>query len=230
MSQKLTILFDLDGTLIDTAPDLMNAHNHVMKKFGYVERELNDIKKLAGRGAKVMIKKSIHEIAEKTGKIKKTNENETEEMTKEFINYYSQNICNESKPRVGVLDFLTWCKKNSISMAVCTNKQEHLSIDLLKKIKLYDFFEYVAGGNTFNYNKPDPRHLINTIELMSGNLKKSVMIGDSETDSNAAKAAKIPFILIKNGYTEKKPDQIYYDHLVKNFLGLEKIIQKYIND
>ena len=230
MSQKLTILFDLDGTLIDTAPDLMNAHNHVMKKFGYVERELNDIKKLAGRGSKVMIKKSIHEIAEKTGKIKKTTENETEEMTKEFINYYSQNICNESKPRVGVLDFLTWCKKNSISMAVCTNKQEHLSINLLKKIKLYDFFEYVAGGNTFNYNKPDPRHLINTIELMSGNLKKSVMIGDSETDSNAAKAAKIPFILIKNGYTEKKPDQIHYDHLIKNFVGLEEIIQKYIND
>ena len=71
MSQKLTILFDLDGTLIDTAPDLMNAHNHVMKKFGYVERELNDIKKLAGRGSKVMIKKSIHEIAEKTGENKK---------------------------------------------------------------------------------------------------------------------------------------------------------------
>ena len=131
MSQKLTILFDLDGTLIDTAPDLMNAHNHVMKKFGYVERELNDIKKLAGQGSKVMIKKSIHEIAEKTGKIKKTTENETEEMTKEFINYYSQNICNESKPRVGVLDFLTWCKKNSITMAVCSNKQEHLCIDLL---------------------------------------------------------------------------------------------------
>ena len=107
MSQKLTILFDLDGTLINTAPDLMNAHNHVMKKFGYVERKLGDIKKLAGRGSKVMIKKSIHEIAERTGQIKKTNENEAEEMAKEFINYYSQNICKESKPRVGVLNFLT---------------------------------------------------------------------------------------------------------------------------
>ena len=66
MSQKLTILFDLDGTLIDTAPDLMSAHNHVMKKFGYIERKLDEIKKLSGRGSKVMIKKSIHEIAEKT--------------------------------------------------------------------------------------------------------------------------------------------------------------------
>ena len=230
MSQKLTILFDLDGTLIDTAPDLMNAHNHVMKKFGYVERELNDIKKLAGRGSKAMIKKSIHEIAERTGKIKKTNENEAEEMTKEFINYYSQNICNKSKLRAGVLNFLTWCKKNSILMAICTNKQEHLSIDLLKKIKLYDFFDYIAGGNTFNYNKPDPRHLINTIEIIGGNLKKSIMIGDSETDSKAAEDADITFILIENGYTEKKPNQIHYNHLVKNFVGLDKIIQKYIND
>ena len=230
MSQKLTILFDLDGTLIDTAPDLMIAHNHVMKKFGYVERELNDIKKLAGRGSKAMIKKSIHEIAERTGKIKKTNENEAEEMTKEFINYYSQNICNKSKLRAGVLNFLTWCKKNSILMAICTNKQEHLSIDLLKKIKLYDFFDYIAGGNTFNYNKPDPRHLTSTIEIVGGNLKKSIMIGDSETDSKAAEDADITFILIENGYTEKKPNQIHYNHLVKNFVGLDKIIQKYIND
>ena len=230
MSQKLTILFDLDGTLVDTAPDLMIAHNHVMKKFGYVERELNDIKKLAGRGSKAMIKKSIHEIAERTGKIKKTNENEAEEMTKEFINYYSQNICNKSKLRTGVLNFLTWCKKNSILMAICTNKQEHLSIDLLKKIKLYDFFDYIAGGNTFNYNKPDPRHLTSTIEIVGGNLKKSIMIGDSETDSKAAGDADITFILIENGYTEKKPNQIHYNHLVKNFDGLDKIIQKYIND
>ena len=230
MSQKLTILFDLDGTLIDTAPDLMSAHNHVMKKFGYVERELDDIKKLAGRGSKAMIKKSIHEIAERTGKIKKTNENEAEEMTKEFINYYSQNICNKSKLRAGVLNFLTWCKKNSILMAICTNKQEHLSIDLLKKIKLYDFFDYIAGGNTFNYNKPDPRHLTSTIEIVGGNLKKSIMIGDSETDSKAAEDADITFILIENGYTEKKPNQIHYNHLVKNFVGLDKIIQKYIND
>ena len=99
-----------------------------------------------------------------------------------------------------------------------------------KKIKLYDFFEYIAGGNTFNYNKPDPRHLTSTIEIIGGNLKKSIMIGDSETDSRAAKAAEVPFILIEDGYTEKKPDQIYYDYLIKNFIGLEKIIQKYIND
>ena len=86
MSQKLTILFDLDGTLVNTAPDLMLAHNHVMKKYGYSERELSDIKKLAGRGSKVMLTKSMHEVAELTGKLKKTND-VVEKMTKEFVNF-----------------------------------------------------------------------------------------------------------------------------------------------
>ena len=229
MSQKLTILFDLDGTLVNTAPDLMHAHNHVMKKYGYSERKLSDIKKLAGRGSKVMLTRSMHEIAELSGKIKKTDDI-VEEMTKEFIDFYSKNIVKESTLKTGVLDFLSWCKENSISMAVCTNKQEHLSIDLLKKIKIYDFFDYVAGGNTFGHNKPNPKHLTDTVEIIGGNIKKTLMIGDSETDSNASKAANIPFVLIEDGYTEKKSNQIYHDHLVQNFIGLEKIIAKYIND
>jgi len=229
MSQKFTILFDLDGTLVNTAPDLMHAHNHVMKKYGYDERKLSDIKKLAGRGSKVMLTKSMHEVAELSGKIKKTDDI-IEEMTKEFIDYYSKNIAIESTLKTGAIDFLSWCKKKSISMAICTNKQERLSIDLLKKIKIYDFFDYVAGGNTFNYNKPNPKHLTDTLEIIGGNIKKTLMIGDSETDSNASKAADIPFVLIEDGYTEKKSNEIYHDYLVKDFVGLEKIVEKYIND
>ena len=229
MGQKFTILFDLDGTLVNTATDLMHAHNYVMKKYGYSERKLSDIKKLAGKGSKVMLTRSMHEIAELSGKIKKTDDI-VEEMTKEFIDFYSKNIVKESTLKNGVLNFLSWCKNNSISMAVCTNKQEHLSIDLLKKIKIYHFFDYVAGGNTFNHNKPDPKHLTDTIEIVGGNLKKTIMIGDSETDSGAAQSASIPFVLIEGGYTEKKVNQIYHNHLVKNFVGLEKIIEKYLND
>ena len=227
MNQKFTILFDLDGTLVNTAPDLMLAHNHVMKKYGYDERKLSDIKKLAGRGSKVMLTKSMHEIAELSGKIKKTDDI-IEAMTKEFIDFYSKNIANESSLKYGAVDFLTWCKENSISMAVCTNKQEYLSIDLLKKIKIYNFFDFVAGGNTFNHTKPDPRHLTDTIEIIGGNIKKTLMIGDSETDSNASKAANIPFVLIQDGYTEKKTNEIFHNYLVKDFVGLEKIIQKYL--
>ncbi len=227
MSQKLTILFDLDGTLVNTAPDLMRAHNHVMKKYGYDERKLSDIKKLAGRGSKVMLTKSMHEIAELSGKVKKTND-VLEEMTKEFIEFYSKNILNESTLKNGLLDFLTWCKKKSILMAICTNKQEHLSIDLLKKIKIYHFFDYVAGGNTFDFNKPNPKHLTETIEIIGGDLNKTLMVGDSETDSNASRNANIPFILIEDGYTEKKTSEIYHDYLVKDFVGLEKIVEKYL--
>jgi len=229
MSQKYTILFDLDGTLVDSAPDLMLAHNHVMKKYGYAEKKLSDIKKLAGRGAQLMLARSIRDLAELSGKTKKTDDI-VKEMTRDFIDYYSKNIVKESTLKTGVLDFLSWCKNNSISMAVCTNKQEHLSIDLLKKIKIYDFFDYVAGGNSFNHNKPDPRHLTDTIEVINGEIKKTIMIGDSETDSASAKAANIPFVLIKDGYTEKTAQQIYHDHLVKNFIGLDKIIKKYLDD
>jgi len=229
MKQKFTILFDLDGTLVNTAPDLMHAHNYVMKKYGFEERELSEIRKLAGRGSKVMLTRSMHQLAELSGKIKKTND-VIEKMTKEFIDYYSKNIVTESTLKKGVLNFLTWCKKNSISMGVCTNKQEHLSIDLLKKIKIYNFFDYVAGGNTFDYNKPDPKHLTSTIEIIGGDVRKSLMIGDSETDSNSAVAANIPFILIEDGYTEKRVSEIRHDHLIKDFKGLEKIITKYIHD
>ena len=84
-------------------------------------------------------------------------------------------------------------------MGVVTNKQEHLAVDLLKKIKIYDFFEYVAGRNTFEYCKPDPRHLTNTIEIMNGAINKSLMIGDSENDADAAKSAGIPMILLEDG-------------------------------
>ena len=228
MTQKLTILFDLDGTLVDTAPDLMNAHNHVMKKFGYKTKSTDDIRKLVGQGAKSLIGRSVWGQAKKEfsqvddGKIKK-------EMVTEFIDFYGKNIVKESKLINGVKDFLKWSKENKISMGICTNKPEHLAVDLLKQIKIYDFFEYVAGGNTFDYCKPDPRHLTNVIEIMQGDIKKSIMIGDSESDANAAKAADIPFILLEDGYTEKNANEIPHDHLIRDFIGIEKIVHKYLN-
>jgi len=223
MSQKLTILFDLDGTLVNTAPDLMIAHNHVMEKFGYSTKNLDEIKNLVGKGAAVLIGRSIWGSAKKEFS-KITDKKIKNEMVKEFINFYSKNIVVESKLINGVYDFLKWAKSNKISMGVCTNKQEHLAIDLLKKIKIYDFFEYVSGGNTFSYCKPDPRHLTSSLEIMGGNLKKSIMVGDSENDADAAKSAGIPMILIEDGYTDKKIEQIYHNHLIKDFFELEKII------
>mgnify|MGYP001578461587 FL=1 len=221
MSQKFTVLFDLDGTLVDTAPDLIHAHNYVMKKFGYPSKSLGELRNAVGSGAKAMMAKG-------NGKWEWFDEKIKNEMTDDFLSFYGKNILRESTLLNGVKEFLEWCKNQNISMAVCTNKTEHLAIDLLKKIGIYDFFKYVSGYNTFEYCKPDPRHLLKTIEILDGNKNKSIMVGDSETDANAAKAAEIPMILLKYGYTEKKSNEIYHNHLIKDFIGIEKIISKYL--
>ena len=229
MKQIFTILFDLDGTLVDTAPDLMRAHNHVMKKFGYPTKSTEEIRNLVGQGAGAMLGRSIWGQAKKEfGKVQ--NEKIKKEMVDAFVDYYGKNIINESTLINGVKEFLKWCKEKNISMAVCTNKQEHLAIDLLKKIGIYDYFEYVAGSNTFDYCKPDPRHLTNVIEILGGEIKRSIMIGDSETDANAAKNAGIPVVLLEDGYTEKNTTEIYHNHLIKDFIGIEGIISKYLKD
>ncbi len=220
MTQKLTILFDLDGTLVDTAPDLMGAHNHVMKKFGYPEKSLGDIKHIAGRGAWIMMQRTFRDEI-KDEKLKK-------EMVREFIDYYAKNIDKGSKPIKGVVNFLEWAKSNQILMGVCTNKQEKLATNLLKKINLSQYFEYIAGCDTFEFNKPDPRHLTNVIEIIGGSVNKSIMVGDSEVDSQSAQNAKIPFILVEEGYTEKNVSEIPHKTLIKNFLNFESIVKNYL--
>ena len=227
MKQIYTILFDLDGTLVDTAPDLMMAHNHVMKKFGYQTKTTEEIRELVGQGAGALIGRSIWGQAKKEfGKVQ--DQKIKDNMTKEFIDFYGKNILHKSTLINGVKEFLVWCKNQKISMGVCTNKTEHLAVDLLKQIGIYDFFEYVAGHNTFDYCKPDPRHLTTIVEILDGDLEKTLMIGDSESDANAAKAAGIPVILLEDGYTEKKTTEIYHNHLIKDFIGIEKIVAKYL--
>ena len=220
MTQIFTILFDLDGTIIDTAPDLIVAHDHVMKKFGHKIEQSVDIKKNVGRGAWMMMQKSLKE--------KNVNQVIRNEMTKEFIDFYSKNIANGSKPIKGLLEFLDWAKSKNISMAICTNKQERLAVQLLKKLNLFDYFEYIAGHDTFAFNKPDPRHLTSVVEIIGGDLKKTIMVGDSEIDEMAAVNAKLPFVLIANGYTEKRTEQIKHNVLIKDFVGFDKIISKYL--
>ena len=220
MKQIYTILFDLDGTIVNTAPDLMAAHNHVMKKYGYAQKKLEDIKSLAGKGAWIMMQRSFKEEI-KDEKVKR-------EMTKEFIDFYSKNIDRASVPIKGTIDFLVWAKSKNISMAVCTNKQERLASDLLKKLDMHKYFEYVAGSDTFAFNKPDPRHLTDVVEIIGGDLKKTIMVGDSEVDAMSAHNAKIPFVLVKDGYTEKTEKEIKHDELISDFVNFEKILQKYL--
>ena len=127
------IVFDLDGTLVDSAPDLMDAHNYVMQKFGYHQKPLTNIRHLAGRGAANMILRSLKEDG------KKFDQNIHEKMTEEFINYYRENISKKSQIIKGVNEFLAWGKSQKINFAICTNKMESLAKKLLKEINLIEF-------------------------------------------------------------------------------------------
>ena len=173
------ILFDLDGTLVETAPDLMEAHNYVMRKYGYEEKPFEAVRYLAGRGAAQMLVRSIDSQGRLTNQNNKINEETHKKMTSDFIDYYAENISKTSVINQGVVDYLEWCKEKKIHLAVCTNKMEHLTIKLLKEIKLYDYFDFIAGADTFNYRKPNPQHITSILEILNIPIEQSIMIGDS---------------------------------------------------
>jgi len=225
---KNCLVFDLDGTLVDTAPDLMMAHNYVMKKYGYKEKPIESIRHLAGRGAAAMLIRSI----DSQGNLIKNNpieSNTHQQMTDDFITYYRQNISGHSQLRKNVISLLDWCKEKEIICAVCTNKREELAIKLLKEINIYKYFDFIAGADTFDFRKPDPKHLTEILNILQIDKKNSIMLGDSETDANTAKAAKVHFVLIKDGYTEKSLDNIYHDHLIDDFENVKEIASNYLN-
>ena len=225
---KNCLVFDLDGTLVDTAPDLMMAHNYVMKKYGYKEKPIESIRHLAGRGAAAMLIRSI----DSQGNLIKNNPIDTnthQQMTDDFITYYRQNISGHSQLRKNVISLLDWCKEKEIICAVCTNKREDLAIKLLKEINIYKYFDFIAGADTFDFRKPDPKHLTEILNILQIDKKNSIMLGDSETDANTAKAAKVHFVLIKDGYTEKSLDNIYHDHLIDDFENVKEIASNYLN-
>jgi len=147
---------------------------------------------------------------------------------KNFLIITQKNIDQNSQPLRGSIEFFNWAKNKNISMGVCTNKQEKLAIDLLKKLDMYKYFEYVAGCDTFSFNKPDPRHLTDVVEIIGGDLKKTIMVGDSEVDANSAHNANLPFVLVKDGYTEKSEKEIKHDELISDFIGFNKVIEKYL--
>ncbi len=225
---KNCLVFDLDGTLVDTAPDLMMAHNYVMKKYGYKEKPIESIRHLAGRGAAAMLIRSI----DSQGNLIKNNPidaNTHQQMTDDFITYYKQNISGHSQLRKNVISLLDWCKEKEIICAVCTNKREDLARKLLKEINIYKYFDFIAGADTFEFRKPDPKHLTEILDILQIDKKNSIMLGDSETDANTAKGAKVHFVLIKDGYTEKSLDNIYHDHLIDDFENVKEIASNYLN-
>jgi phosphoglycolate phosphatase len=214
----LTIVFDLDGTLIDTAPDLIDTLNVVFAREGLPPVPYQTARNLIGGGARAMIARGI----EAEGRV--LDPPKIEKMFDDFIAYYSAHVADRSQPFPGLIDALDELAAGGHRFAVCTNKLEGLSVLLLNKLKLADRFDAICGQDTFGIQKPDPEILRRTIAAAGGNPQRSIMIGDSETDIRTARAARVPIIAVDFGYSERPVSEFKPDRIISNFAQLSGAI------
>lgn len=191
------IIFDLDGTLVDSAKDIMIANNKTLEKFGYKPISFKNVKQIIGQGIRVNIIKSLKM---QNVKINKKKENEMYDF---FFSFYKKNLYVESKIYCGLNSFLKNLKKQGYKLAVCSNKLEVLTKIVLKKTKLLKYFDFVAGGDTFAHRKPHPSVLNNVIKNFKINKNNVLFIGDSEHDYYSALNSNIKFCLKTKGFTNK---------------------------
>jgi phosphoglycolate phosphatase len=210
MSQPV-IVFDLDGTLIDTAPDLIATLNVVLAGEGLPPVPYDQARVLIGGGAKVMIARGL------AAEGRSAPPDRLNKLFVEFIDYYSAHIADQSRPFPGLERALDRLADRGFNFAVCTNKLEALSRKLLDILGLTSRFSFICGQDTFGVPKPDPQVLRKTIAAASGHEKDAVMVGDSETDVATARAAGIPIIAVDFGYTPRPIAEFRPDRLISHF-------------
>ncbi len=208
---KLTLVFDLDGTLIDTAPDLIRATNHTLSLRGLAPLPPATLRSEISFGARYMIARALtlSGIA--------VEDAELDDLLERFLVYYADNIAVESRPFPGLAEVLETCRRDGITLAVCTNKREGLSRLLLDKLGLAQLFRTIAGRDTFEVCKPHPDHLLKTIERAGGEARHAIMVGDSEVDVATAKAAAVPVIGVTFGYTRVPVTELGTDAVIDHY-------------
>jgi phosphoglycolate phosphatase len=189
------LIFDLDGTLVDTAPDLWAATNHVMRRLGRRPLQVAEVRAFVGHGAKALIARGC----EATGEAVKADE--LDSLYHEFIAYYTAHIADASKPYPGLLTFLDKARDSGFAMAVCTNKLEGLSVRLIEALGLMPYFGAIVGPDTIGIAKPDPAPLREALRRIGREGGSGVMFGDSETDIRTAQNAGMPVVAVSFGYT-----------------------------
>jgi phosphoglycolate phosphatase len=214
----LTIVFDLDGTLVETAPDLIHATNHALALRGLEPVAPEEIRPFISFGARAMIREGLafhgHEVSE----------GEFEILFSRFITYYAENIAVGSHLFAGLTDALDGLAARGARFAVCTNKQEGLSRKLLDALGITSRFAALAGRDTFPVCKPHPDHLRGAIRLAGGDINHAVMIGDSDVDIATAKAANIPIVAVSFGYTDVPVADLAPDAIIGHYRELESAI------
>jgi phosphoglycolate phosphatase len=214
--KNVTLVLDLDGTLVDTAPDLVRATNHVMRSIGAPEAPGEQIRATVSHGARAMI---VHALA-LAGR--SMSDPEVDRLLDQFLGYYSENIARDSRPYPDAVEVLSSLAKRGTKLAVCTNKREELSRKLLRELKMDRLFSAIVGRDTLPVHKPDPGHLVGTIILADGNLDRAIMVGDSETDVQTAKRAGIPCIGVTFGYTPTPVATFKPEGLIDHYRDLEE--------
>ena len=194
--EEKTVIFDLDGTLIDSAPDLHAALQYAFEKKGFESIDLQTVRSAVGHGALAMLRKS----ADVKGIL--LNEAEFNELRDIFLEHYVANISRFSRPFHGIISTLDELKSKNANVVVCTNKTQALADQVLKELDMEKYFKVVLGADKASQKKPNAAHILETVLLADGDIKQSVMIGDSSTDGNAALAANIPFIFMEYGYPD----------------------------
>ncbi len=212
------ILFDLDGTLIETAPDLVGTLNFVLEREGIPPVPYALGRTLIGSGARVMISRGL----EAEGRT--VSPAQLDKLFADFLAHYSAHIADKSTPFPGLEDALDQLANDGFKLAVCTNKLEGLSVKLLDALELTRRFVKICGQDTFGVQKPDPEMLRRTIAAAGGDIRQAIMVGDSETDIRAAQAAKIPVIAVDFGYTARPVSEFQPDRVISHFRNLRAAI------
>ncbi|SDD60292.1 phosphoglycolate phosphatase [Kordiimonas lacus] len=210
------IVFDLDGTLIDSAPDLHAATNHVLEHIGRKTVTLDQVRHMVGYGALTLIKLGL----EATGD---GDEYTPEELRPVFLDYYGKNSTAHTRLFDGALDMLQHFRAAGVDLAICTNKPFLLTEPILANLGLRDLFSAVSGGDSFDFKKPDPRHILETASQMPGE-GPIVMVGDSRPDIEAARAAGVPAIAVSFGYSQTPVHELAPDRVIDSLAELKTLI------
>ncbi len=214
MTSPLAI-FDLDGTLLDTAPDLIESLNYTIEAASLEPVTFNDLTHLVGQGARVMIKRAF------ALRNQDLPEADVEPLYERFIAHYIEHMPGESAPYPGIIAALDRLSAAGFTLAVCTNKTTVLAIPLLEKLGLKDRFAAITCGDTFEWRKPDGRHILGTIEKAGGDASRSVMVGDSVNDILAARNANVPSIGVTFGYTDVPMAELEPSVVIDSFEALD---------